>query len=79
MTNNMIIKNLVLTFDHEADGQLFFKTEAGEVVSFRDYLLPDFDRSKKLYLSLDGQPINPQSMDSKKILNDLLDSDEASK
>lgn len=75
----MLIKNLVLVFDHAADGQLFFKTETGEVVTLSEKLLPDFDKNKRFFLNLDGQPISVGEIDSKKILNDLLDSDEASK
>ncbi len=79
MKNNMLINNLVLSFDHAADGQLFFRTESGDLISFKDYLLPDFDKSKKVYLSLDDQAIMAEVVDSKKILNDLLNSDETSK
>ena len=75
----MLIQNLVLSFDHEADGQIFFKTESGDLVSFKEYLLANFDKSKKVYLSLDEQAIVSEPEDPKKILNDLLDSDESSK
>lgn len=72
----MIVRNLELDFDREEAGKVFLKTEAGEEVILTNYLMDDFKkRDQKIYISVDYKPLISSDENQKKILNELLDSD----
>jgi len=72
----MIIRNLELNFDREEDGKIFLKTDSGAEVVFTDYLMDAFKkRNQKIYLGMDHQPLISSDENQKRILNELLDSD----
>jgi len=71
----MLLENLSLFFERQEKGQLVFRTEDGRLV-FIDSALLDYDPKEKdiYYLSFDNNKI--ENIDSRSILNDILDSKE---
>ncbi len=72
----MLLKNLLLTFDHRADGQIFFRTDNGALVALPDFLFAsDFEPEQKIYLSADLVPMVSIEENKKQLLNELLGGD----
>ena len=72
----MLIKNLSLTFDHQVDGQIFFKTDNGAVIVLPDFLFEqNFKPEQKIYLSADLAPMVSVEENKKQLLNELLGGD----
>ncbi|MDP2812484.1 MAG: hypothetical protein Q8O32_02210 [bacterium] len=71
----MLLENLPLFFERQEKNQLVFRTEDGQLV-FIDSALLDYDPKEKdiYYLSFDNNKI--ENIDSRSILNDILDSKE---
>jgi len=71
----MLLENLPLFFERQEKNQLVFRTEDGRLV-FIDSALLDYDPKEKdiYYLSFDNNKI--ENIDSRSILNDILDSKE---
>ncbi len=72
----MLVQNLRLSFSHTKDNKIFLITENGLEVSLpTDLLTQQVDQHKPLYLNLDTEPVT-SGENQKKILNELLDSQE---
>ncbi|MFA5127096.1 MAG: hypothetical protein WC465_03825 [Patescibacteria group bacterium] len=69
----MLVKNLLLTFDHQADGQIFFRTDNGATISLPDFLFSaSLEPEQKIYLSADLIPMVNIEENKKQLLNELL-------
>jgi hypothetical protein len=70
----MLIKNLVLSFVRQEEGQIIFQTETRLEVAIAAELLADFQNNNQpFYLNFDSQPYLAMSDNQKQILNEILD------
>ena len=73
----MMIKNLLLKFSKEQNGNFIFATDNGfEIVIPGDIFPSDFDRQKTFYLAMDSAPLLNSLENKKELLNELLNSDD---
>lgn len=73
----MLIKNLLLKFKEEKQGQLIFVTDNGLTLSLPGDIFPaDFDRQREFYLAIDEVPLLSSIENKKQLLNELLNPDD---
>ncbi len=73
----MVIKNLLLKFSKEQNGNFIFATDNGFEIAIPADIFPgDFDRQKIVYLAMDSVPLLSSLENKKELLNELLNSDD---
>lgn len=69
----MLIKNLQVIFDRQEGDKLVFKSEAGAEIAVTDYLLEGQDyQGKKIFMSVDTEPLVSSLENKKDTLNEIL-------